>query len=146
MVGSTQVTRTRTSIEGGVRLIVQALENGDFSESIDLANIITSEKSTGSTQLYSRTLVKAIINVMRMAAACSPMVSLHFGYVYGIGGCDVPADFAMAMQGYKHVLAFSDVTAATRANAINNFAGLLMITNTNAIRMICIYKSTCSYH
>ncbi len=90
--------------------------------------------------------MKAIINVMRMAAACSPMVSLHFGYVYGIGGCDVPADFAMAMQGYKHVLAFSDVTAATRANAINNFAGLLMITNTNAIRMICIYKSTCSYH
>ena len=77
--------------------------------------------------------MKAIATVRRIAASYSSMVSLHLRYVYAIGGCDVQADFAVAMQFYKHVLAFSDVTAATRAHTINNLAGLLRITNTNAI-------------
>ncbi len=115
------------STENGIRLILQALENGDFSASIDLANIITSVQAVRPTRPYSKVLVTAIISMMRKMAHFSPIVSLHLGYVYAIGGYDVPADFTAAIQYYKKVLKFSDVTAATRAHAINNMAILITI-------------------
>ena len=121
------------SIDSGIRLILQALENGDFSSSIDLANIITSVQSARPGRPYSKALVTAILNTMRDAAPYSPMVSLHLGYVYSAGGCGVPADCTLAMQCYEKVLAFSDVTAATRAHAINNLAILITISKKSAI-------------
>ena len=94
------------SIDSGIRLILQALENGDFSSSIDLANIITSVQSARPGRPYSKALVTEILNTMRDAAPYSPMVSLHLGYVYSVGGCGVPADCSLAMQCYEKVLAF----------------------------------------
>lgn len=121
------------SIDSGIRLILQALENGDFSSSIDLANIITSVQSARPGRPYSKALVTEILNTMRDAAPYSPMVSLHLGYVYSAGGCGVQADCTMAMTCYEKVLAFSDVTAATRAHAINNLAILITISKKSAI-------------
>ncbi len=80
------------SIESGIRLILQALENGDFSASIDLANIITSVQSARPGRPYSKALVTSIMNTMREAAPYSPMVSLHLGYVYSAGTPHPPAE------------------------------------------------------
>ena len=140
LVSSSAWSETRKSlglkdcIEDGIRCTLDSVGIGDFSASIHLANIITSTQSERLEPPYSKALVKSIINTMHEAADYSPMMSLHLGYIYAIGGCEIPADFRVAMLYYEKVLAFSDVPAATRAHAINNLAILIMIGGENGIQ------------
>ncbi len=109
-------------MEKGNRLILESLEHGDFSASIDLANNIILEKSVGPGLQYSTALVTDIINGMEKAATDSPMVILHLGYVYSLSGSGLPADCSKAMQYYEKVLQFSEFISTTRAQAISNLA------------------------
>lgn len=115
------------AVEEGIRLILQALENGDYSASIDLANIITSALASRHRIPYSKDLIEKIINAMREASNCSPLAALFLGYIFSVGGCGIAPDCDFARNCYEKVLSFPDVTAATRAHAINNLAILITI-------------------
>lgn len=115
------------AVEEGIRLILQALENGDYSASIDLSNIITSVPTARSGVPYSKDLVEKIINALREASGLSPISALFLGYIFSVGGCGIAPDCEHAMSCYEKVLSFQDVTAATRAHAINNLAILITI-------------------
>lgn len=112
-------------VEEGIRLILQALESGDYSASIDLASIIISGIPDSVTKLARAKIVDEIMNKLRAAANESPVAGLFLGYVYSLGGCGEPANCEEAAASYERVLSMTDVTAATRAHAINNLAILL---------------------